>query len=146
MEVHSVHPTWKKENNSAEKEGCVCVSLFLALPIPFQQKQWNWNIERRILLGCAPCTMIQVYTLPAARRPWSIVSEINLQELTLSLLGYLKTNFTPPLNPMFDVQIWQMIHHWKALVPNFRFLQICKNWIFYRKIISIVKMFAKKIV
>ena len=20
----------------------------------------------------------------------------------------------PPLNPMFDVQIWQMMHHWKA--------------------------------
>ena len=42
--------------------------------------------------------------------------------LTLCLLGYLKTrirwgviNLTPPpLNPMFDVQIWQMIHHWKA--------------------------------
>ena len=48
--------------------------------------------------------------------------------LTLSLLGYLKTricwggvNLPPPLplNPMFDVQIWQMIHHWKALVPYF---------------------------
>ena len=24
-------------------------------------------------------------------------------------------NLTPPLNPMFDVQIWQMKHHWKAL-------------------------------
>ena len=38
--------------------------------------------------------------------------------LTLSLLGYLKTricwggvNLIPPLNPMFYVQIWQMIHH-----------------------------------
>ena len=38
--------------------------------------------------------------------------------LTQSLLGYLKTricrggvNLTPPLNHMFDVQIWQMIHH-----------------------------------
>ena len=47
--------------------------------------------------------------------------------LTLSLLGYLKTRicwgggqFDPaPLNPMFDVQIWQMIHHWKALVLYF---------------------------
>ena len=47
--------------------------------------------------------------------------------LTLSLLGYLKTricwggvNLTPsPLNSMFDVQIWQMIHHWKALVLYF---------------------------
>ena len=25
----------------------------------------------------------------------------------------------PPLNPMFDVQIWQMIHHWKAFVLYF---------------------------
>ena len=36
--------------------------------------------------------------------------------LTLSPLGYLKTrirwsNWPPPLNPMFYVQIWQMIHH-----------------------------------
>ena len=26
------------------------------------------NIESRILIGCAPCTMIQVYTLPAVRK------------------------------------------------------------------------------
>ena len=46
-----------------------------------------------------------------------------LKFLTLSLLGYLKTrirwggvNLTPLLNPMFNVQIWQMIHHWKALL------------------------------
>ena len=25
----------------------------------------------------------------------------------------------PPLNPMFNIQIWQMIHHWKALVLYF---------------------------
>jgi len=39
--------------------------------------------------------------------------------LTLSPLGYLKTRirwgrgsiWPPPLNPMFYVQIWQMIHH-----------------------------------
>ena len=44
--------------------------------------------------------------------------------LTLSLLGYLKTRIRwgggqfgpPPLNPMFDVKIIQMIHHWKYLV------------------------------
>ena len=28
-------------------------------------------------------------------------------------------NLTPPLNPMFDVQIWPMIHYWKALVLYF---------------------------
>ena len=41
--------------------------------------------------------------------------------------GYLKTrirwegggNLTDPsLNPMFDIQIWQMIHHWKALLES----------------------------
>ena len=30
----------------------------------------------------------------------------------------------PPLNPMFDVQILQMIHHWEALLHSFR---ICKK-------------------
>ena len=36
---------------------------------------------------------------------------------------------------MFDVQIWQMIDHEKLLCSTFRKnLQICKNWIFYRKI------------
>ena len=56
----------------------------------------------------------------------------------------------PPLNPIFDVQIWQMIHHLKALVLYFKNLQknlqICKNWIFFAKSSYIVKMFAKKIV
>ena len=68
--------------------------------------------------------------------------------LTLSLLGYLKTRICC-LNPMFDVQIWQMIHHWKALVLYFKNLQkklqICKSWIFYRKIQLYSKMFAKKL-
>ena len=57
-------------------------------------------------------------------------------------------NFTPPLNPMFDVQIWQMIPHWKALVLCFwnlqEKLQICKNWIFYRKIQLYSKNVCKK--
>ena len=75
--------------------------------------------------------------------------------LTLSLLGYLKTricwggvNLPPPLNPMFDVQIWKIIHHWKALVLYFynlqKKLQICKNWIFYRKIQFYSKNVCKK--
>ena len=61
--------------------------------------------------------------------------------LTLSLLRYLKTRirwgggsiWPPPLNPLFDVQIWQMIHHWKALVLYFKpkNLQICKNLTFF---------------
>ena len=29
----------------------------------------------------------------------------------------------PPINPMFDVQIWQMIHHWKAPGKN-----LSKKW------------------
>ena len=41
-------------------------------------------------------------------------------------------NLTPPhLNPMFDFQILQMIHQWKALMLYFKNLQtnsqICKN-------------------
>ena len=65
--------------------------------------------------------------------------------LTLSLLRYLKTS--PPLNPMFDVQIWQMIHHWKALVLYFQNLQKIANLqkkSFFAKSSFIVKMFAKK--
>ena len=60
-------------------------------------------------------------------------------------------NLTPPsLNPMFDVQIWQNIHHWKVLCSTFR---ICKkNYkfanieFFFTKPSYIVKIFAKKIV
>ena len=45
--------------------------------------------------------------------------DTKLNGLTLSLLGYLKTRICwgggqfdpPPLNPMFYVQIWQMINH-----------------------------------
>ena len=40
--------------------------------------------------------------------------------LTLSLLGYLKAS-------MFDVQIIQMIHHWKAHMLYFQNLQMQKN-------------------
>ncbi len=80
----------------------------------------------------------------------------NISEvLTLSLLGYLKTRICwggqfdpPPLNPMFDVQIWQMIHHWKALVLYFWNLQkICKFAkieFFIAKSSYKVKLFAKK--
>ena len=43
----------------------------------------------------------------------------------------------PPLNPIFNVQLWQMIHHWKALCSSFR---ICKK----KKSSYKEKMFAKK--
>ena len=74
---------------------------------------------------------------------------------TLSLLGYLKTRICwgvgsiwppPPLNPMFNVQTWQMIHHWKAIVLFLRICKkFCKNWIFYRKIQLYSKNVCKKI-
>ena len=59
--------------------------------------------------------------------------------------GWVK--WSPPLNPMFDVQIWQMIHlSWALLLEsaNFFLLQICKNWIFYRKIQLYNKTVCKK--
>ena len=40
------------------------------------------------------------------------------QECVLNHLGIINP-IPAPLNPMFDVQIWQMIHHWKALVLYF---------------------------
>ena len=55
----------KKENNSAEKEGFLSFSLFL---FPLARNNENGNKERRILIGCAPFTVIPVYTLPAARK------------------------------------------------------------------------------
>ena len=52
------------------------------------------------------------------------------------------------LNPMFDVQIWQMIHHWKALVLYFENLQInlqiWKNCNFFCKIQLYSKNACKK--
>ena len=49
---------------------------------------------------------------------------------------------------MFDVQIWQMIHHWKALVLYFqnlqKNLQICKNCTFFCKIQFYSKNVCKK--
>ena len=38
------------------------------LPLPLARNKENGNIESRILIGCAPCTMIPVYTLLAARK------------------------------------------------------------------------------
>ena len=54
----------------------------------------------------------------------------------------------PPLNSMFDVQIWQMIHHWKALVLYFKNMQkkllICKNWVFLQNPVIYSKNACKK--
>ena len=72
--------------------------------------------------------------------------------LTLSLLGYLKTRicwggqFNPPPSPMFDVQIWQMIHIGKLLCSTFR---ICKKICKFAKIEFFIakclqKNFSKK--
>ena len=54
----------KKENNSAEKEGFL--SIFFLLP--FARNKKNGNIESRIQIGCAPCAMKPVFTLPAASK------------------------------------------------------------------------------
>ena len=40
----------------------------LLFPFPLSRNNENGNIEKRILLGCAPCTMIVVYILPDARK------------------------------------------------------------------------------
>ena len=45
-----IHPTWKKENKSTEKEGFLYASL--------ASNKENGNIESRILIGFAPYTMI----------------------------------------------------------------------------------------
>jgi len=43
------------------------VSLLL-FPLPLTRNKENGTVESRILTGCAPCTMIPVYTLPAGRK------------------------------------------------------------------------------
>ena len=60
-------------------------------PLPLARNKENGNIKSRIL-GCAPCTVIPVYTLPAARkrllymRPYSkALSKMNLQESRILL-------------------------------------------------------------
>ena len=51
----------KEKKNSAEKERFLSLSLFTTSVLP------ETNIENRILIGCAPCTMTPVNTLPAAK-------------------------------------------------------------------------------
>jgi len=41
--------------------------MFL-FPLPLARNKEKGNIESRIMIGCAPCTMIPVYTLLAARK------------------------------------------------------------------------------
>ena len=53
----------KRENNSAEKEGF----FMLLFPFPLTRNNENGNIENRIEIGCAPCTMTLVF-LPAVRK------------------------------------------------------------------------------
>jgi len=60
-----VQYTKKKGNNSAEKEDFLSLSLF---SFPLARNKENGNRESRILIGYAPCTIIPVYTLPAARK------------------------------------------------------------------------------
>jgi len=60
-----VDKTWQytllgnKENNSAEKEGFT----MLLFPLLLARNKENGIIESRILIGCAPFTMIPVYAL-----------------------------------------------------------------------------------
>ena len=57
----------KKENNSAERERVLSSSSPSLLP----GNKENGNIKNRILIGCAPFSMILVYTLPAAGKDCS---------------------------------------------------------------------------
>ena len=66
-----VQYTKKKGNNSAEKEDFLSLSLSLSVSLfsfPLARNKENGNRESRILIGYAPCTIIPVYTLPAARK------------------------------------------------------------------------------
>ena len=111
----AVHPTWKKENNSAEKEG-FSFSMLL-LPLPLARTKENGNIESRILINFAPCTMILVYTLPAARKrllltwPYSeVLYEMNLQESRI-ILSKISTPCLIFLISfvIINAEIWQWI-------------------------------------
>jgi len=54
----------KKKNLIVQRKRGFPMILF---PLPFVRNKENRNIESRILIGCAPCTMIPVYTLLVAR-------------------------------------------------------------------------------
>ena len=65
----------------------------LLFHFPLVGNKENGNIESRILIGCAPCTMILVFTLLDGwkkllqTRPYSEVpTKMNLQELRILLL------------------------------------------------------------
>jgi len=40
----------------------------LLFPLPLARNKENGNIKSKILIGCAPCTLIPVYTLLAVRK------------------------------------------------------------------------------
>ena len=74
-------------------------------------------------------------------------------DLTISLaaaLGTWKLGYAGggPLNIIFDVQIWQMMHHWKAIMLYFWNLQknckLSKVYFFLPNLVIYSKMCAKK--
>ena len=52
--------------------------------------------------------------------------------------------FAPPpaLNPMFDVQIWQMIHHGKALLQSVQSVSLCHR---LSKKLNVIKIWQLKV-
>jgi len=57
-------PYFKKKKIIVQRRRGFSLSLF---PFPLAISKENGNIENRILICCVPCTIIPVYTLPAAR-------------------------------------------------------------------------------
>jgi len=61
----SVHPFLEKKKIIVQRRRGVSMHLF---PFPLARNKNNGNIESRILIVCAPCTMRPVYTLPTERK------------------------------------------------------------------------------
>ena len=140
-----VHPTWKKENTSAEKKGGVCVSLFLALPIPSHQKQWQLKYRKKN--PDRLCTMHYDTGLYSAGCKEAVKHCVRdeLTRINPISAGVLENQdmliggqFDPPPSKS---HVWcpnmtndTSLESFCALLLESANLQIWKNWIFYRKI------------
>ena len=59
----AVHPKRKKKKIIVQRRVSLCFFSPLLLP-----ETWKMETENRILIGCAPCTLIPVNTLPAKKK------------------------------------------------------------------------------
>ena len=87
----------------------------LLFPLPLARNKENGNIKSKILIGCATCTMIPVYTLLAARtrllltRLYSkALSEMNFLQESRILLSKISTPCLTFLIPFVIINVMML--------------------------------------